>query len=112
MIPANKIPVSRQQVENSIKLLEAKIELREKYLHRLKVKAAMERDAIREVMALQIGPNLQLPAVERYLAAQKSFTEAQAAIEEIFLSELRSQKAIQEAMLEQGSKVIVPAREM
>ena len=119
MIPSHipdRITVSPQALRNSIEVDKAKLAQREKLLHWVKVKAAAERDFYRAAApALGLAQSDSVDhniVLERFLQAQKMFTEAQAEIEETVVLELRGRIKIQEAMLEEAlkgpNKVVVP----
>lgn len=116
MIPPqvpDRILVQPQAIRNSIEVDKAKLALREKVLHWVRMKAAAERDLLSEIAPfIGVQHNAARNALNRWLEAQKKFTEAQCEIEETGVLELRGRIQIQEKMLEEalagGKKIVVP----
>lgn len=95
--------ISRQEVEATIQLLTAKVAMREKYLHYTKVRATLERQLIKEFTNGMVNPTI----AELFLSAHRYQAEAMAEIETVVIAELKSQLAIQEAMLQEGERAVL-----
>lgn len=104
MNPQNR-SVNIEQLQNSLKLLYAKVELWEQKIKTFKYRAQKERELTQLLAGVTIGePGHRI--VSDYLTAHKNNTEAEEQLMQITVAELKSQVAITEAVLSQTESPI------
>lgn len=115
MNPQNR-SVNIEQLQNSLKLLYAKVELWEQKIATFKHRAMKERELTQLISNFVLQDASPYPATEHgwmknkivqdYLTAHKNNTEAEEQLMQITVAELKSQVAITEAVLEQAQSPI------
>lgn len=117
MNPQNR-SVNIEQLQNSLKLLYAKVELWEQKIKTFKYRAQKERELTEAIAKATIGrgyvgPGFQsidsadaMRTISAYLTAHKNNTEAEEQLMQITVAELKSQVAITEAVISQTESPI------
>jgi hypothetical protein len=99
MIPTGKIPISREQVENAVKFLKAEISIREIRLATMKAEGAAWR-CMHDTPGDRNTSQSRL--TQKWQEAHRAKEDAESQFQELELMKLKSQLAIQEAMLNDG----------
>jgi len=99
--------ISKAQVEAAIALLREKVALQERLVHTLKQRGTLERAFIVDLCE---ALHFKGQSLDRYIPAHREHYRAQSDLAEIVLAELKSNLAINEAMLKEAENpsVIVP----
>ena len=97
------IPINPLQVENAIKLLEAKIGMQQEKLAALTKHSDMTRRLVTHLARYitHVAPDVTPEPVRLWNASHQQQEKAERAVIEVAIAELRSEVAIRQAMLEE-----------